>query len=128
LQTRQAPGDAKRAEEDVDERNWSAEAGELAPGTLTRAHLAQAIQDAVGFSRVEASALVEQVLQEIFDRIVAREEVKLSSFGSFTVREKQERAGRNPKTGETARIAARLVVVFKPSNILRQRVEGKNAK
>jgi integration host factor subunit alpha len=64
------------------------------------------------------------VLEEIFEAIVSRTEVKLSSFGAFQVRAKNERQGRNPKTGEEAKITARLVVTFKPSNVLRARVNG----
>ena len=97
---------------------------ELAAGTITRAHLARAVQDAVGLPRQEAAKLVEMVLGEIVERLVAREEVKLSSFGTFSVREKQERIGRNPRTGADATIGARLVVTFKPSNVLRTRVSG----
>jgi integration host factor subunit alpha len=91
-------------------------------GTLTRADLARAVQNTVGISRAEATELIGAVLDEIFERLVAREEVKLSSFGTFTIREKRERVGRNPKTGAGAKISARLVVSFKPSNILRSRV------
>jgi integration host factor subunit alpha len=93
--------------------------------TLTRADLAKAIQDVVGVPRNEAASLVEMVLEEIFERIIAREEVKLSSFGTFTVRRKPERIGRNPQTGVDATISARLVVAFKPSNVLRGRVCGR---
>jgi integration host factor subunit alpha len=93
-------------------------------GTITRADLARAIQNAVGLSRAEASELIGTVLNEIFEHIVSRQEVKLSSFGTFSVREKRERAGRNPKTGANAKISARLVVTFKPSNVLRSRVAG----
>jgi integration host factor subunit alpha len=93
-------------------------------GTVTRADLARAIQSAVGLSRAEATELIGAVFDEIFERLVAREEVKLSSFGTFSIREKRERVGRNPKTGAGAKISARLVVSFKPSNILRSRVAG----
>jgi len=98
--------------------------GEAAGGTITRADLARAIQSAVGLPRREAAELVEMVLGEIIDRLASREEVKLSSFGTFSVREKSERIGRNPRTGAGAKISARLVVTFKPSNILRARIEG----
>ncbi len=64
------------------------------------------------------------MLDEIIASIAAREDVKLSSFGAFSVRAKRERQGRNPKTGESAKITARLVVTFKPSNVLRARVNG----
>lgn len=94
-------------------------------GTLTRAHLARAVQGAVGLPRHEAADLVEMVLGEISERLVRREDVKLTSFGTFQVREKQERVGRNPRTGAGAKIAARLVVTFRPSNILRSRIGGR---
>ncbi len=97
---------------------------EAAGGTLTRADLARAIQSAVGLPRREAAELVEMVLGEIIGRLTLREEVKLSSFGTFSVRKKPERIGRNPRTGAGAKISARLVVTFKPSSILRARIEG----
>jgi integration host factor subunit alpha len=92
--------------------------------TLTRADLAECLRKAVGLSYAESADLVEMFLDEILDTIVSGEDVKLSSFGSFTVRAKKERSGRNPKTGEAAKITARRVVIFKPSNVLRARVNG----
>jgi len=97
---------------------------EIQGGAVTRADLARAIQSAVGLPRREAAELVDMVLGEIFDRLTAREDVKLSSFGTFSVREKPARLGRNPRTGDDAEISARLVVTFRPSNVLRARVEG----
>ena len=94
------------------------------PATVTRAHLAQRVQKAIGVSRTEASAYVEQVFEEIFNCILESGEVKLSSFGNFKVRAKREREGRNPKTGEKATIKARQVVVFRPSQVLRARIEA----
>ncbi|NUJ78448.1 integration host factor subunit alpha [Methylocystis sp. FS] len=91
-------------------------------GTVTRSDLADAIHRKVGVPRAESAKCVEMVLEEIFERIVAREDVKLSSFGAFTVRSKKERQGRNPKTGASAMISARLVVSFKPSNIMRAKI------
>ena len=93
-------------------------------GAVTRSDLADAIHRKVGMPRAESAKYVEMVLEEIFERIVAREDVKLSSFGAFMVREKKERLGRNPKTGAGAKISARLVVTFKPSNILRAKING----
>lgn len=90
--------------------------------TTTRADLAEAVHLKTGLGRTESAKYVEMVLEEIFDCIVSREEVKLSSFGAFMIRAKKERLGRNPKTGEGAKITARLVVSFKPSNILRSRI------
>ncbi|WP_424362146.1 integration host factor subunit alpha [Methylocystis parvus] len=90
--------------------------------TTTRADLAEAVHLKTGLGRTESAKYVEMVLDEIFDCIVSREEVKLSSFGAFVIRAKKERLGRNPKTGEGAKITARLVVSFKPSNILRAKI------
>ena len=94
----------------------------MAGKTVTRADLCEAVYRTVGLSRTESAELVELVLDEISDRIVAGEAVKLSSFGSFIVRKKGERIGRNPKTGEEVPISPRRVMVFKPSNVLKQRI------
>ena len=93
-------------------------------GTVTRADLADAVHKNAGIPRAEAAKFVEMVLEEIFEKIILREDVKLSSFGAFLVRAKKERLGRNPKTGAGAKITARLVVTFKASNILRARING----
>jgi integration host factor subunit alpha len=89
---------------------------------LTRVDLYEAVYQKLGLSRAESSALVELVLKEITDCLESGELVKLSSFGSFIVRKKNQRAGRNPKTGVAAQISARRVVVFKPSAILKQSI------
>lgn len=98
------------------------EANDAPKGAVTRASLARSVQKAIGAPRAQAYTYVTEVLAEIFERLVAREEVKLSSFGNFSVREKRERAGRNPKTGAAAKITARLVVVFRPSPVMRARL------
>lgn len=90
--------------------------------TLTRVDLSEAVYQKVGLSRTESADLVEIFLDTISDRIVQGESVKLSSFGSFVVRSKNERIGRNPKTGEEVPITPRRVMVFKPSNILKKAV------
>ena len=90
--------------------------------TVTRADLAEAVYQRLGLSRTESSAMVEMVLQEIGDAVVRGESVKLSSFGSFVVRQKGERVGRNPKTGREVPIPPRRVTVFKPSNIMKARI------
>ncbi|MXN67317.1 integration host factor subunit alpha [Stappia sp. GBMRC 2046] len=90
--------------------------------TVTRADLCEAVYQKVGLSRSESAELVESVLSEIADCLVTGEAVKLSSFGSFVVRSKGERIGRNPKTGEEVPISPRRVMVFKPSNVLKQRI------
>ena len=90
--------------------------------TVTRADLCEAVYRKVGLSRTESAQLVEVVIDEIRDSIVRGEAVKLSSFGSFIVRSKSERVGRNPKTGEEVPISPRRVAVFKPSNVLKDRI------
>ena len=91
---------------------------------LTCSDLANAIHQKVGTSQAESAKYVDMVLEEISDCLVAREDVKLSSFGAFLVRAKKERLGRNPKTGVNATVSARLVVVFKSSKILQARING----
>ncbi|RMF13721.1 MAG: integration host factor subunit alpha [Alphaproteobacteria bacterium] len=90
--------------------------------TLTRADLTEAVYEEVGLSRNESAQLVESVLQMMMDRLIAGENVKISSFGSFLVRQKGERIGRNPKTGVEVPISPRRVVVFRPSQILKSRI------
>jgi integration host factor subunit alpha len=94
--------------------------------TITRADLSEVVYQKVGLSRTESAALVELVLSELADSLARGENVKLSSFGSFIVRQKGERVGRNPKTGEEVPIEPRRVMVFKPSNILKQRINGRS--
>lgn len=87
--------------------------------TVTRAQLSEAVYQEVGLSRNESAELVEQVLDEIADSLARDEVVKISSFGSFLVRQKGERVGRNPKTGEEVPILPRKVLVFRPSHVLK---------
>jgi integration host factor subunit alpha len=98
--------------------------GEAASRTITRADLSEAVYQRVGLSRTESAELVEHVLSEMSEAIARGETVKLSSFGSFVVRSKGERIGRNPKTGVEVPITPRRVMVFKPSNILKSRING----
>jgi integration host factor subunit alpha len=99
----------------------------MAGRTVTRADLSEAVYQKVGLSRTESAALVELVLDELCDCLAQGESVKLSSFGSFVVREKGERVGRNPKTGIEVPIEPRRVMVFKPSNVLKARINGGSA-
>lgn len=94
----------------------------MAGKTLTRADLSEAVYQKVGLSRAESADLVERVLDLVSDALVEGESVKLSSFGSFAVRSKNERIGRNPKTGEEVPILPRRVLVFKPSNVLKAKI------
>jgi integration host factor subunit alpha len=96
--------------------------------TVTRADLAEAVYQRVGLSRAESAELVEIVLREISDTIARGENVKLSSFGSFIVRAKGERIGRNPKTGVEVPITPRRVMVFRPSSVLKSHINGAMAK
>lgn len=92
--------------------------------TITRADLAETIYEEVGLSRNESSELVESILDEMMQAMVSGENVKVSSFGSFTIREKGERVGRNPKTGVEVTISPRKVLVFKASHVLKDRING----
>jgi integration host factor subunit alpha len=94
------------------------------PQTLTRVDLAEAVYRQIGLSRKESAALVQMVLTELSDTLATGETVKLSSFGSFHIRSKAERIGRNPKTGVEVPITQRRVMVFKPSNVLKARING----
>jgi integration host factor subunit alpha len=92
---------------------------------VTRVDLYEAVYQKVGLSRSESLAMVELVLNEITNALTKGETVKLSSFGSFIVRNKKQRVGRNPKTGTEATISPRRVVVFKASAVLKQQINGK---
>jgi len=92
--------------------------------TITRAHLSEAVYQEVGLSRNESAELVESVLMEIGTSLSKGDTVKLSSFGSFSVRQKGGRMGRNPKTGEEVPIKPRRVLVFRPSHVLKERINS----
>ncbi len=94
----------------------------MSKNTLTRANLAEALYQQVGLSRNESADHVEAVLDEISDRLVAGETVKISSFGSLQVRQKNGRVGRNPKTGEEVPIDPRRVLVFRASHVLKNKI------
>jgi len=94
----------------------------MAGKTMTRAELAEAVYQEVGLSRNDSAALVETVLGEVSEALVDGETVKISSFGSFSVRQKGQRIGRNPKTGEEVPILPRRVLVFRPSHVLKDRI------
>jgi len=92
--------------------------------TITRAHLIEAVYQEVGLSRHECAGLVVSVLDEISDALARGEMVKISSFGSFAVRQKAQRVGRNPKTGEEVPILPRRVLVFRASFTLKARINS----
>jgi integration host factor subunit alpha len=90
--------------------------------TITRADIAEAVYEQVGLSRVETAALVEQVLDALIDSLKQGDNVKISSFASFNVRQKTQRIGRNPKTGEEVPIEPRKVISFRASHVLKKAV------
>ena len=92
--------------------------------TVTRAHLAEAVYQEVGLSRSESAELVDAILAQISESLVREGAVKISSFGTFSVRQKGRRIGRNPKTGEEVPILPRKVLVFRPSQSLRERINN----
>ena len=94
--------------------------------TLTRMDLSEAVFREVGLSRNESADLVENVLNQVSDALVRGEQVKLSSFGTFSVRDKNARVGRNPKTGQEAPIPPRRVLTFRPSHLMKERVAEGN--
>ena len=95
---------------------------EMESRTITRADLAEAVYESVGLSRNESSDLVEAVLDQVSEALIEGDNVKISSFGSFTIREKGERIGRNPKTGVEVPISPRKVLVFRASHVLKERI------
>ena len=92
--------------------------------TITRADLSESVFQEVGLSRNESSDLVETILSEVVEALARGESVKISSFGSFTVRDKGQRVGRNPKTGQEVPILPRRVLVFRASNVLKSMING----
>jgi len=94
----------------------------MANKTLTRMDLSEAVFREVGLSRNDASQMVESVLSYVSDALARGEPVKISSFGTFSVRDKSARVGRNPKTGEEVPIQPRRVLTFRPSHLMKDRV------
>ena len=93
--------------------------------TITRAQLGESVYQEVGLSRSESADLLESVLTHVSDALARGETVKISSFGSFSVRQKGQRISRNPKTGEEVPILPRKVLVFRPSQVLKNRINNK---
>jgi integration host factor subunit alpha len=91
-------------------------------GTMTRADLAEALHRKVGLSRAESASLVEQILGHMCEALARGENVKVSGFGTFVLRDKGERIGRNPKTGVEVPIAPRRVLTFRASQMMRDRI------
>ncbi len=100
----------------------------MSAGTVTRADLAEAVYREIGLSRTESSELVESVIDHISGALLRGETVKLAGFGTFSLRDKKQRIGRNPKTGEAVPITPRRVLVFKASQVMRERVDSSLSK
>lgn len=98
----------------------------MSDGTLTRMDLSEAVFREVGLSRNESAQLVESVLGLMSDALVKGQSVKISSFGTFSVRDKAARVGRNPKTGQEVPIHPRRVLTFRPSHLMKDRVANGN--
>jgi integration host factor subunit alpha len=95
----------------------------MAHETVTRAELVEALAEGLGYGRQDSSDFLETMLGTIEEALIEGDTVKLSRFGNFVVRQKRERVGRNPKTGQEVPITPRRVVTFRPSQLLRERVE-----
>lgn len=96
----------------------------LGKSTVTKADIVEKVYQKIGFSKKEASELVELVFGTLKDVLQNGEKVKISGFGNFVVREKNERVGRNPQTGEQIKISARSVLTFRPSQVLKAMLNG----
>lgn len=91
-------------------------------GTLTRADLSESLHRQIGLSRTDSAKIVEQILNEMCEALTRGENVKISGFGTFVLRDKGERIGRNPKTGVEVPIAPRRVLTFRASQMMRERI------
>jgi integration host factor subunit alpha len=98
----------------------------ITAGTLTRADLSDVVHREIGLSRAESASIVERILHHMCHALSDGENVKISGFGSFLLRDKGERVGRNPKTGVEVPIAPRRVLTFRASQIMRDRITGRD--
>ena len=96
--------------------------------TVTKATLAQNLVDKLGFNKHESNKFIKLFFEEIVNNLEEGKDVKISSFGNFVLRDKRQRIGRNPRTGETAIISARRVVVFKPGQKLKSRIASNDGR
>lgn len=94
--------------------------------TMTKADIVEKVYEKIGFSKKEASELVELVFGELKEKLKAGDKVKISGFGNFVVREKKSRVGRNPQTGDQITISARKVLTFRPSQVLKGMLNGED--
>jgi integration host factor subunit alpha len=98
----------------------------LGRSTMTKADIVEKVYQKIGFSKKEASELVELVFSSLKDVLQKGEKIKISGFGNFAVRDKNERVGRNPQTGEQIKISARRVLTFRPSQVLKAMLNGED--
>ncbi len=98
----------------------------LGRSTMTKADIVEKVYQKIGFSKKEASELVELVFLSLKDVLQRGDKVKISGFGNFVVRGKNERVGRNPQTGEQIKISARRVLTFRPSQVLKAMLNGED--
>ena len=98
----------------------------VSKSTMTKADIVEKVYEKIGFSKKEASELVEMVFGTLKDKLVVGEKVKISGFGKFEVREKKSRIGRNPQTGDRITISARRVLNFSPSQVLKAMLNGQD--
>ena len=96
----------------------------IGKSTVTKADIVEKVYEKIGFSKKEASELVELVFNTLKNQLQDGEKVKISGFGNFVVRGKNERIGRNPQTGEQIKISARRVLTFRPSQVLKAMLNG----
>lgn len=98
----------------------------LGKSTMTKADIIEKVYQKIGFSKKEASELVEMVFDQLKDVLCNGDKVKISGFGNFIIREKNERIGRNPQTGDQIKISARRVLTFRPSQVLKAMLNGED--
>lgn len=96
----------------------------IGKSTMTKADIVEKVYEKIGFSKKEASELVELVFNTMKSQLHGGEKIKISGFGNFVVRGKNERVGRNPQTGEQIKISARKVLTFRPSQVLKAMLNG----
>jgi len=105
-------------------QGWSKRRIDVSDATITRADLAESLYREIGLSRLESADMVESIIDYVSEALLRGETVKLAGFGTFSLRDKNERIGRNPKTGVVVPITSRRVIIFKPSQVLRERVDS----
>jgi integration host factor subunit alpha len=98
----------------------------ISQSTVTKADIVEKVYQKIGFSKKEASELVELVFDSLKDVLERGDKVKISGFGNFVVRKKKERVGRNPQTGDQIKISARRVLTFRPSQVLKAMLNGED--